>query len=124
MPAPFSFNDVIILSTWTALLDAVRAAAGREARAASRFLQGVRQTGVPVTLLGEWDMDLEARRNMAVMTGPDEVVATDCGRVAGLERKVVIVLQSGTPPPGMPDTEETARVLAMSRATAQLVIVR
>ena len=101
-------------------------AAGRETRAASGFLQGVRRTGVPVTVRGEYN--LEARRDLALKAGPDEVVATSCGSVAGLEWKVVVVLQSGTPPPGSrPDTEELAAaagVWAMSRATAQLVIVR
>ena len=102
-------------------------AAGRETRAASGFLQGVRRTGVPVTVRGGL-LDLEARRDLALKAGPDEVVATSCGSVAGLEWKVVVVLQSGTPPPGSrPDTEELAAaagVWAMSRATAQLVIVR
>ena len=102
-------------------------AAGRETRAASGFLQGVRRTGVPVTVRGGL-LDLEASRDTALKAGPDEVVAAGFGRVAGLEWKVVVVLQSGTPPPGSrPDTEELAAaagVWAMSRATAQLVIVR
>ena len=123
IPTVFSYSDVIIIWTWTVLCDAVRDAAGRETRAASRFLQGVRQTGVPVTWLDP--RDLEARRDMAVKAGPDAVVAANCGNVAGLERRVVVVLQSGTPPsPGRADAEEWGRVFAMSRATAQLVIVR
>ena len=122
MPAPFNFSDVIIVWTLTALYDAVRAAAGREARAASRFLQGVRQKGVPVTVKDEFD--LEAVRDLAVMAGPDAVVAADFVRVGGLERRVVVVLQSGSPPPGQADAEEVGRVWAMSRVTAQLVIVR
>ena len=122
MPAPFNFSDVIIVWTLTALYDAVRAAAGREARAASRFLQGVRQAGVPVTVLDY--SNLEACRDLALMAGPDAVVAADFVRVGGLERRVVVVLQSGSPPPGQADAEEVGRVWAMSRATAQLVIVR
>ena len=122
IPAFFGYSDVIIIYTWTVLRDAVRDAAGQETRAASRFLQGVRDKGVPVTVLDVWD--LEAVRDVAVMAGPDAVVAAGCGNVAGLERRVVVVLQSGTPPPGRPDAEEFGRVFAMSRATAQLVIVK
>ena len=122
IPAFFNYSDVIILWTWTVLRDAVRDAAGRETRAASRFLQGVRDKGVPVTVPDV--LDVEAVRDVAVMAGPDAVVATHCSSVTGLERRVVVVLQSGTPPPGRPDAEEFGRVFAMSRATAQLVIVR
>ena len=76
------------------------------------LVRGLRDQGVPVQAL------LEGSRDMATMTGPDEVVVTFSGNTLGLERKVVVWTRYDE------WGEEWGRLLAMSRCTGQLIIVR
>ena len=79
--------------------------------------RGLQQGGVPVRVVREGDRDGLA--DVARMEGGDEAVVTWSGTMVGLERKVVVW--------ALYDRhwgEDWGRSLAMSRCTAQLVILK
>ncbi|XP_070192066.1 uncharacterized protein [Littorina saxatilis] len=114
-PRPLQYRDVFILTNVSFLHDAKSDASGQVTRPASGVLRGVREAGIPVTLLESGDED--GVRDVATMAGPDHVIATRCFDVQGLERKVVVWVGGGD------GDDEFGRLLAASRCTSQLVLV-
>ena len=81
---------------------------------AGGIVQGLRENGFPVKIVR--NDDVRAVADMALMSGPDEVVCAEFGVVGGLERKVVVVLD-----PYRPHYDD--RFYSTSRCSAQLVWV-
>ena len=92
-------------------------ASGNTIQQASGLLQGLREAGVPVSVLKS--SDTRAVAEVATME-QDHVVAANSRTVSGLERPVVVWVQ------GDEETadESVGRLHAMSRSTAQLVWVK
>ncbi|XP_070185349.1 uncharacterized protein [Littorina saxatilis] len=104
-PRPLQFRDVFVLTLAT-LSDS------------SGLVQGLRQAGVPVTYMAEYDV--ATMTQVVTMTGPDAVLATDCRNVSGLERKIVVWIQSDKTDSL---TEHTGKLQGYSRTSAQLITV-
>ena len=110
---PLQYRDVFVLTTY---LSRVSATGG--------VVRGLRQGGVPVTVLKKGDVGGAAA--VAAMSGPDEVLVARGEDVCGLERKVVVWLEESERPRGgvgQGDDEQYGRLEAVSRCTAQLVCV-
>ncbi|XP_070184129.1 uncharacterized protein [Littorina saxatilis] len=120
-PQPPRYKDVFILTDEATLHDTERDVSGQETRAASGMVQGVRETGVPVTVLEP--RDAVGVRDVATMAGPDHVVAAYSLDVQGLERKVVVFVQTVRSQSGSFD-KKRGMLSAISRTTAQLVWVK
>nr|KAG5706648.1 hypothetical protein BaRGS_005718 [Batillaria attramentaria] len=119
IPAPLKYKDVFLLTAWTANLhDDETDATGEVTRPATGVVRSMRSAGVPVRVVN--DGDSSAARDVAVMMGPDDVVAAHVDVVTGLERKVVVWLQAEREAAGTLD-KVAGRLCAMSRTTAQLV---
>ncbi|XP_076453494.1 uncharacterized protein LOC143288753 [Babylonia areolata] len=92
------------------------------------LVQGLRDHGLPVTVLGR--RNPTAVERVARMEGDDEVVVAEQSDVYGLERRVVVWLQTaralpegGGPQRRQDRTERWGRLYAMSRCSGQLVCV-
>nr|KAG5706698.1 hypothetical protein BaRGS_005768 [Batillaria attramentaria] len=122
IPAPLKYQDVFLLSAWAEndFRDDVKDAAGNVIKPASGVVRGLRSEGVPVKVLKYGDSP--AVRDVAVMEGQDAVVAAYAGAVSGLERAVVVWVQTHRTGTETVD-EDVGRLMAISRTTAQLVWV-
>ena len=108
---PLHYRDVFVLRTYFARVSAP-----------DDLVLGLRQGGVPVTLLHEGDVGGAAA--VAAMSGPDEVLVAKSDDVRGLERKVVVWLQSDrSRGADQRVDEEYGRLNVVSRCTAQLICV-
>ncbi|KAK7484617.1 hypothetical protein BaRGS_00024143, partial [Batillaria attramentaria] len=123
-PPPLQFRDVFILNanvlTDAVLHDEETDNTGNILRPASGMLRGLRRARVPVRVVRSRDNDVIA--DVAKMAGADEVVAGEVGAVRGLERKIVIWVQTDRPVTGTED-ESWGRLEGASRATGQVVWV-
>ncbi|KAK7106665.1 hypothetical protein V1264_017893 [Littorina saxatilis] len=132
-PSRLSYRDVFVLTRSDDLHDDVTDGAGRVTSPASGVVQGLKDAGVPVSVLGDQDL----RHNRARWEGVVQdvaVAATDTVTVAGyvwvigLERRVVAVLpgRDQYDDEGMTDEEIDLhdRLFAVSRCTTQLITVR
>nr|KAG5703032.1 hypothetical protein BaRGS_016193 [Batillaria attramentaria] len=115
-PPPLTFRDVFVLSWNTSLYDEDTDSTGNEVRPACGIVRGLRKSGIPVRVLCLEDED--ALREVATMSGRDAVVAAGPACVRGLERKIVVWMQ--TERTGMGD-ESWGRLHALSRSTAQMI---
>ena len=84
----------------------------------------MRQAGVPVRMVVSAEkasahpaFPVVTASDLASTEGPDVVVAASSGQVEGLERKVVVFVDSG-------GADFYGRLLAMSRCIAQLVWIK
>ncbi|KAK7088845.1 uncharacterized protein [Littorina saxatilis] len=92
---------------------------GASGTSASGFLQGLTRTGIPARVLTE-GATKEEKKEVATMTGPDQVVVAECRMVSGLERPVVVWVQGDL----TSKDEHDGRLHAISRCTSQLIWVR
>ncbi|XP_070202814.1 uncharacterized protein [Littorina saxatilis] len=133
-PSRLSYRDVFVLTRSTDLHDDVTNEAGKVTSPASGVVQGLKDAGVPVSVLGGQDFP----HNWARWEGAVQdvaVAATDTVTVAvyhfmsGLERRVVAVLQGSRgkrdDDAGRTDERIDAidRLNAVSRCTTQLIMV-
>ncbi|KAK7106667.1 uncharacterized protein [Littorina saxatilis] len=132
-PSRLSYRDVFVLTRSGDLQDDVTDGAGRVTSPASGVVQGLKDAGVPVSVLGYQDfLHNRARWERAVQDVA--VAATDTVTVAwyhyvpGLERRVVAVLQARDQRDDVGRTDEETdhhdRLNAVSRCTTQLIMVR
>ncbi|KAK7096278.1 uncharacterized protein [Littorina saxatilis] len=118
-PQPPRYRDVLIL-TWDSFFrEANKATRFRPARTASGLIVGLREAGFPVTVLETGD-DV-AVGPVATMTGPDHVIAAGSRFVQGLERKIVVYVETDKP---VYFDLDWGRLCAMSRCTSQLIHVK
>ncbi|XP_070201271.1 uncharacterized protein [Littorina saxatilis] len=133
-PSRLSYRDVFVLTRSGDLHDDVTDEAGRVTSPASGVVQGLKDAGVPVSVLGTQDLlHNRARWERAVqdvaVAATDTVTVAGYGCVTGLERRVVAVLQDrdqGDDDAGLTDEviDLTDRLYAVSRCTTQLIMVR
>ncbi|XP_070202905.1 uncharacterized protein [Littorina saxatilis] len=131
---PLSYRDVFVLTRSDDLHGDVTDEAGRVTSPASGVVQGLKDAGVPVSVLGYQDfLHNRARWDGAVqdvaVAATDTVTVADYGCVLGLERRVVAVLQDRDQyddDAGLTDeeTDRDDRLDAVSRCTTQLITVR
>ncbi|XP_070202907.1 uncharacterized protein [Littorina saxatilis] len=133
-PSRLSYRDVFVLTRSDHLHDDVTDEAGRVTSPASGVVQGLKDAGVPVSVLGTQDFrHNRARWERAVQdvavaaTDTVTVAMYDC--VSGLERRVVAVLQDRHQyDDDVGRTDEVIdrhdRLDAVSRCTTQLIMVR
>ncbi|XP_070203614.1 uncharacterized protein [Littorina saxatilis] len=133
-PSRLSYRDVFVLTRSLDLQDDVTDGAGRVTSPASGVVQGLKDAGVPVSVLGyqDWRHN-RARWERAVqdvaVAATDTVTVAVYGWVTGLERRVVAVLQGRDQlddDAGLTDerTDRNDRLEAVSRCTTQLITVR
>ncbi|XP_070178513.1 uncharacterized protein [Littorina saxatilis] len=115
-PQPPRCRDVIVL-TWDSYFR--EETTGRTAREASSLIRGLRHSGFPVTVLETGDAD--AVGAVATMSGPDEIVAAGSRFVQGLERKIVVYVETAQP---VYYDLDWARLCSMSRSTSKLIHVK
>ncbi|KAK7105249.1 uncharacterized protein [Littorina saxatilis] len=115
-PHPLRYSDVIILTNLRTLDDADNDPSSSRRGKTSGLLRGLREERIPVKVLKSSDM--EGVRDVANMTGPDQVIATDNRVVQGLERKVVVCVGSVSV-----GDDRMGRLKSASRCTSQLVWV-
>ncbi|KAK7098194.1 uncharacterized protein [Littorina saxatilis] len=133
-PSRLSYRDVFVLTRSDDLHNDVTDEAGRVTSPASGVVQGLKDSGVPVSVLGAQDrLHNRARWERAVqdvaVAATDTVTVADYGYVRGLERRVVAVLQGRLQyddDKGLTDevTDLVDRLNAVSRCTTQLITVR
>ncbi|XP_070202845.1 uncharacterized protein [Littorina saxatilis] len=134
-PSRLSYRDVFVLTRSGDLQDDVTDEAGRVTSPASGVVQGLKDAGVPVSVLGEQDLlHNRARWERAVqdvaVAATDTVTVAWYGYVTGLERRVVAVLQArdqyDDDDRGWTDEviDLSDRLSAVSRCTTQLIMVR
>ncbi|KAK7098151.1 hypothetical protein V1264_002509 [Littorina saxatilis] len=133
-PSRLSYRDVFVLTRSGDLHDDVTDEAGRVTSPASGVVQGLKDAGVPVSVLGDQDwLHNRARWEGAVqdvaVAATDTVTVARHGCVEGLERRVVAVLQDRDQrddDDGLTDerTDRDDRLNAVSRCTTQLITVR
>ncbi|KAK7106609.1 hypothetical protein V1264_017842 [Littorina saxatilis] len=130
-PSRLSYRDVFVLTRSGDLHDDVTNEAGRVTSPASGVVQGLKDAGVPVSVLGY--QDNRARWEGAVqdvaVAATDTVTVAVYGYVTGLERRVVAVLQDRhqrDDDAGRTDEviDLLVRLIAVSRCTTQLIMVR
>ncbi|XP_070203668.1 uncharacterized protein [Littorina saxatilis] len=133
-PSRLSYSDVFVLTRSDDLHDDVTDEAGRVTSPASGVVQGLKDAGVPVSVLGLQDW----RHNWArweravqdvVVAATDTVTVARYDWVKGLERRVVAVVQGrhqDDDDVGRTDeqTDHNDRLNAVSRCTTQLITVR
>ncbi|KAK7106745.1 uncharacterized protein [Littorina saxatilis] len=133
-PSRLSYRDVFVLTRSDDLHDDVTDEAGRVTSPASGVVRGLKDAGVPVSVLGRQDF-LHNRARWEGAVQDVAVAATDTVTVAryywvpGLERRVVAVLQGrdqSDDDKGWTDemTDREVRLDAVSRCTTQLIMVR
>ncbi|XP_070178509.1 uncharacterized protein [Littorina saxatilis] len=115
-PQPPRCRDVLLL-TWDSYLHDVTT--GKNTRPASGLIRGLRQAGFPVTVLETGDK--MAVGVVATMSGPDEIVAAGSRFVQGLERKIVVYVETAQP---VYFDLDWARLCSMSRSTSKLIHVK
>lgn len=123
IPAPLSYRDVFMLTAWDEddLHDEDGGASHRlSIKPASGVVKGLRKRQIPVRVVKYGDA--EAVREVATFEGPDEVVAAWVGTVNGLERAVVVWIQTHKTGSETVD-EDLGRLSAISRTTGKLVWV-
>ncbi|XP_070203221.1 uncharacterized protein [Littorina saxatilis] len=133
-PSRLSYRDVFVLTRSDDLQDDVTDEAGRVTSPASGVVQGLKDAGVPVSVLGYQDwLHNRARWERAVqdvaVAATDTVTVAWYSWVTGLERRVVAVLQDRDQDDddvGMTDEwiDRQDRLNAVSRCTTQLITVR
>ncbi|XP_070199041.1 uncharacterized protein [Littorina saxatilis] len=132
-PSRLSYRDVFVLTRSGDLHDDVTDEAGRVTSPASGVVQGLKDAGVPVSVLGVQDfLHNRARWEGAVqdvaVAATDTVTVAFYGWVTGLERRVVAVLQGRHQDDDAGWTDEETdrgdRLEAVSRCTTQLITVR
>ncbi|KAK7098181.1 uncharacterized protein [Littorina saxatilis] len=133
-PSRLSYRDVFVLTRSGDLHDDVTDEAGRVTSPASGVVQGLKDAGVPVSVLGVQDwLHNRARWERAVqdvaVAATDTVTVAWYSWVPGLERRVVAVLQGRNQDDddaGWTDevTDLVDRLDAVSRCTTQLITVR
>ncbi|XP_070203243.1 uncharacterized protein [Littorina saxatilis] len=132
-PSRLSYRDVFVLTRSDDLHDDVTDEAGRVTSPASGVVQGLKDAGVPVSVLGDQDfLHNEARWERVVqdvaVAATDTVTVAWYGWVKGLERRVVAVLQDRHQEDDDEMTDELIdhgdRLHAVSRCTTQLITVR
>ncbi|XP_070203697.1 uncharacterized protein [Littorina saxatilis] len=133
-PSRLSYSDVFVLTGSDDLHDDVTDEAGRVTSPASGVVQGLKDAGVPVSVLGRQDwLHNRARWEGAVqdvaVAATDTVTVAQYGWVPGLERRVVAVLQDRDQDDddvGVTDEmiDREDRLAAVSRCTTQLIMVR
>ncbi|XP_070203098.1 uncharacterized protein [Littorina saxatilis] len=133
-PSLLSYRDVFVLTGSDDLHDDVTDEAGRVTSPASGVVQGLKDAGVPVSVLGTQDwLHNRARWERAVqdvaVAATDTVTVAYYGWVSGLERRVVAMLQDRDQDDddrGVTDevTDLDDRLIAVSRCTTQLIMVR
>ncbi|XP_070199053.1 uncharacterized protein [Littorina saxatilis] len=133
-PSRLSYRDVFVLTRSRDLHDDVTDETGRVTSPASGVVQGLKDAGVPVSVLGDQDwLHNRARWEGAVqdvaVAATDTVTVAEHGYVTGLERRVVAVLQGRDQEDddrGRTDevTDLGDRLDAVSRCTTQLITVR
>ncbi|KAK7474447.1 hypothetical protein BaRGS_00034330 [Batillaria attramentaria] len=115
-----TFRDVLILTTYYDIVDEETDDDGYVEQRASSMVEGLREAGVRVRVVERGDS--EALSEVVAMEGPDAVVAADADTIRGLERKLVVWVQADKG--GNSSGEEGfGRLDAMSRTTAQLILV-
>nr|KAG5690125.1 hypothetical protein BaRGS_003448 [Batillaria attramentaria] len=115
-----TFRDVLILTTYYDIVDEETDDDGYVEQRASSMVEGLREVGVRVKVVERGDS--EALSEVVAMEGPDAVVAADADTIRGLERKLVVWVQADKG--GNSSGEEGfGRLDAMSRTTAQLILV-
>ena len=114
-PPPLCYKDVFLLTHGDDLHDTD--SSGSTSQEASGLLQGLREAGVPVSVLNS--NDTRAVADVATMAH-DQVVAANSHTVSGLERPLVVWVQGDA----VTADESVGRLHAMSRSTAQLVWVK
>ncbi|XP_070202675.1 uncharacterized protein [Littorina saxatilis] len=133
-PSRLSYRDVFVLTRSGDIQEDVTDEAGRVTSPASGVVQGLKDAGVPVSVLGDQDWrHNRARWERAVqdvaVAATDTVTVALYSYVTGLERRVVAVLQDR----GQYDDDEGRtdevidlhdRLIAVSRCTTQLITVR
>ncbi|KAK7096338.1 uncharacterized protein [Littorina saxatilis] len=110
-PEPLRYRDVLVLSWDYFFRD-------DDSSRASGFVRGLRGEGIPITVLESGDARIG---DVATMAGPDHVIAAGSRFVQGLERKIVVYVQTSKP---VYDDEDWGRLCAMSRCTSQLIWVK
>ncbi|XP_070203326.1 uncharacterized protein [Littorina saxatilis] len=133
-PSRLSYRDVFVLTRSDDLHNDVTDGAGRVTSPASGVVQGLKDAGVPVSVLGYQDLQHNrARWERAVqdvaVAATDTVTVARYGDVPGLERRVVAVLQGRDQlddENGLTDEwiDRLNRLNAVSRCTTQLIMVR
>ncbi|XP_070202906.1 uncharacterized protein [Littorina saxatilis] len=133
-PSRLSYRDVFVLTRSDDLQDDVTDEAWRVTSPASGVVQGLKDAGVPVSVLGDQDWrHNRARWERAVqdvaVAATDTVTVARYDWVSGLERRVVAVLQDRDQRDddiGLTDerTDRQDRLNAVSRCTTQLIMVR
>ncbi|XP_070202899.1 uncharacterized protein [Littorina saxatilis] len=133
-PSRLSYRDVFVLTRSDDLQDDVTDEAGQVTSPASGVVQGLKDAGVPVSVLGEQDLlHNEARWEGAVqdvaVAATDTVTVAWYDWVTGLERRVVAMLQARDQDDddrGLTDEwiDHDDRLIAVSRCTTQLIMVR
>ncbi|KAK7109760.1 uncharacterized protein [Littorina saxatilis] len=106
------YSDVFVL-------DAEENGASSNMSPGSGLLKGLRDANIPVRVLKAGDAE-KTFREVATMTGPNQVVVADCRMVSGLERPVVVWVEGGK----RTVDEDIGRLHAMTRSTSQLIWVR
>jgi hypothetical protein len=111
------FSDVLVLTDFTApVTDEVRTpTSGEVSRPACGMVRGLRKAGIPVTVVGDGDERTVAA--MAARAGPDHVIIARVWDVCGLERPVVVYVDSVL-------SDRGGRLHAMSRSSAKLLWLR
>lgn len=129
-PPPLQYRDVFILTRSSELQDDVIDVNGDVTSQACRFVQGLRQAGVPVCVLnGTFHDELQWEQDLADVSvgASDRLTVATLGAVNGLERKVVVWLpgrkESGDDCYTDEAIEALDRLASVSRCTTQLVIV-
>ncbi|KAK7096628.1 hypothetical protein V1264_005903 [Littorina saxatilis] len=115
-PHPPRYRDVLLL-TWDSHFH--DKTTGKKARPASGLIRGLRQANFPVTVLETGDADAAAA--VATMSGPDEIVAAGSRFVQGLERVIVVYVETTQP---VYYDLDWARLCTMSQCTSQLIHVK
>ncbi|XP_076443881.1 uncharacterized protein LOC143282190 [Babylonia areolata] len=130
-PPPLQFRDVFVLTRSSELQDVVTDAQGRVTSKACRFIQGLRDSGVPVCVLnGTFDDVVQWEKDLAdvAVGASDWVTAAHLGATNGLERKVVVWLPGRMERGDRGYTDEAIealdRLASVSRCTTQLIVVQ
>ncbi|XP_070200978.1 uncharacterized protein [Littorina saxatilis] len=133
-PSRLSYRDVFVLTRSSNVHDDVTDEAGRVTSPACGVVQGLKDAGVPVSVLGRQDwLHNRARLERAVLdvavAATDTVTVAQYDWVQGLERRVVAVLQGRDQTDddkGLTDEQidRADRLEAVSRCTTQLITVR
>ena len=104
--------DVLILIRQGDVQKTQTDAEGNKEKVDCGLVRGLRAQNVPVRPV------MEGSGDMATRSGPDEVIVTWSGTTPGLEWKVVVWTRYDE------WGEDWGRLLAMSRCTGRLIIVR